>query len=300
VSDPALKNSTRYSRADRSPAVRRTLWIILWVNVIAVIIKVIVGVRTQALSVLGAALESGLDTLNNIIGMVLVSVAAREPDEDHPYGHDKFETLGALAVVGFLSISCFELLRQGISDLISRQAPEVPSTLEVLLIAMSGVLNVFVVWYERRRGRELHSVFLLADAHHTASDIYITALALIALILGKLGLGALDPALAIIVALVIAWNGYEILRDTIPVLVDSQGVSPDRIREALTDLPEIEEIRAIRSRYTASGMLFAEITIGVAADSSVADAHRISDMVEQRIAERLGASEVLVHVEPID
>jgi len=80
-------------------------------NAIVLVIKIVVGVRTGALTVLGAALESGLDLLNNVIGIALVAVASRAPDEDHPYGHDKFETLGALGIVGFLSISCFELLR---------------------------------------------------------------------------------------------------------------------------------------------------------------------------------------------
>ena len=83
-----------------------------------VLVKLVVGMRTGSLTVLGAALESGLDTLNNAIGMFLVSIAARAPDEDHPYGHDKFETLGALGIVGFLSISCFELMREGVTALI--------------------------------------------------------------------------------------------------------------------------------------------------------------------------------------
>ena len=83
---------------------------VLALNALVVLVKLVVGIRTGSLTVLGAALESALDTLNNVIGMLLVSIAARAPDEDHPYGHDKFETLGALGIVGFLSISCFELM----------------------------------------------------------------------------------------------------------------------------------------------------------------------------------------------
>src|SRR6185437_14124772 len=105
------------ARLLRAPGVRRTLVVVLVLNAIVALVKVIIGVRTGALTVLGAALESGLDTLNNAIGVMLVDVAGRAPDEDHPYGHDKFETLGAIGIVGFLSISCFELLREGVTSL---------------------------------------------------------------------------------------------------------------------------------------------------------------------------------------
>ena len=116
-------------RPDRSAAVRNTLLVILVLNLLVVAIKVVVGLRTGALSVLGASLESALDALNNLVGMAVVSVAARAPDDDHPYGHDKFETLGALAIVGFLSISCFELLRQSVTQLIHRRSPQLPMLL---------------------------------------------------------------------------------------------------------------------------------------------------------------------------
>src|SRR5689334_2720024 len=149
----------RPARDAGSPAVRRVLMHVLVLNALVVLIKLVVGIRTGALTVLGAALESGLDLLNNIIGMVLVAVAARAPDEDHPYGHDKFETLGALGIVGFLSISCFELLREGVTALTERRVPHSIAPLDVAVIVGTLVVNVIVVWYERRRGRELGSAF---------------------------------------------------------------------------------------------------------------------------------------------
>lgn len=270
----------------------------LVLNLIVVAIKVIVGVRTGALSVLGAALESSLDLFNNIVGMILVSVAARAPDETHPYGHAKFETLGALAIVTFLSISCFELLREGIVQLSRSHSPKSPSLLELGLIALTLGVNAVVVVYERRRGRELSSSFLIADAAHTHSDLYVTLLAIASLGLTKLGYGALDPVLALVVALIIAWNGYGILRETVPILVDERGLDSADVRRLVERIPRIAEVRSVRSRAGASGVVFAEVTVGVAGSTSVADAHAIADEVEARIAEALGASEVVVHVEP--
>lgn len=286
------------ARARRAPAVRNTLFVILLLNAVVVAVKLLVGLRTGALSVLGAALESGLDLLNNLVGILLVRIAARGPDEDHPYGHEKFETLGALAIVGFLSISCFELLREGVHYLVGGHAPRTPQAGELALILATMGINLFVVWYERRRGEELASAFLLADAAHTRSDIYVTAAALGSLVLARAGMGVVDPILAIAVALVISWNGYQIVRGTVPVLVDERAVDAEEIRRIVRAIPRVRDVRTIRSRASASGVLFAEVTIGVDAHTTVDEAHCIADEVEERIASSLGASEVTVHVEP--
>ena len=271
---------------------------VLVLNLLVVAIKLAVGLRTGALSVLGAALESSLDLLNNVVGMILVSVAARAPDESHPYGHAKFETLGALVIVTFLSISCFELLREGIVQLRRAHVPASPSNLEVGLIVLTLAVNAIIVVYERRRGRELSSAFLVADAAHTNSDLYVTLLALASLLLTRVGFGAVDPVLALVVAVIIAWNGYQILRETVPILVDERGLDSADVRRIIEPIPEISEVRSVRSRAGASGVVFAEVTVGVDGSTSVTEAHAIADEVERRIAHALGASEVIVHVEP--
>ena len=167
----------------RSTAVRRALMVVLALNAVSAALKVGVGARTGALTVLGAALESLLDMLSNGVGILAVSIASRAPDDDHPYGHEKFETLGTLGIVVFLSISCFELLRQSVGALVgAHRVPELRVGDALLLLASLGV-NLFVVMYERRRGRELGSNLLLADAAHTASDILVTALAIASLVL---------------------------------------------------------------------------------------------------------------------
>jgi cation diffusion facilitator family transporter len=271
---------------------------VLVLNLVVVAIKVIIGLRTGALSVLGAALESSLDLFNNVVGMILVTVAARAPDETHPYGHAKFETLGALAIVTFLSISCFELLRAGIVQLSRAHSPESPTWFELALVGLTLVVNGLIVMYERRRGRELSSSFLIADAAHTHSDVYVTLLAIASLALTRAGLGALDPVLALVVALIIAWNGYQILKETVPILVDERGLDSADVRRIVERIPRVSEVRSVRSRAGASGVVFADVTVGVAGTTTVADAHALADEIENRIAEALGASEVVVHVEP--
>lgn len=295
IAQPETRPSVRDGH---SPAVRRVLAFVLALNALVVLVKLIVGVRTGSLTVLGAALESGLDTLNNLIGMLLVSIAARAPDEDHPYGHDKFETLGALGIVGFLSISCFELLREGVSALLSGGSSTHTAPADLGIVVGTLFVNAFVVWYERRRGSQLASAFLLADAEHTRSDILVTLLALVSLFLGRHGGRHIDAVLAIVVALIIAYSGWGILRRSIPILVDERAVQAEELRRIIRDIPGIAEVRGIRSRYSASGVLFAELTIAVPGGTPVNVAHALADRVEEALTSTYGAAEITVHVEP--
>jgi len=282
----------------RVRAIQRSLAIILVANLVVVAVKIVVAVRTGALSVLGATVESALDAMNNVIAMALVGLAAIGPDEDHPYGHDKFETLGALAIVGFLSISCFELVRNAVTQLVHQQLPEAATPLELALLGSTAFANVFVVWYERRRGRELGSALLLADAAHTGGDIFVTVLAFVALLLTRAGYGFIDPWLALVVAGVIAFSGYQILRVTVPILVDQRAVDSAEIRRVVAAIPGILGVPTVRSRTSASGTLFAEMTITCDGGLSVARAHELADAAERAIRDALGAADVTVHVEP--
>jgi cation diffusion facilitator family transporter len=272
---------------------------VLCLNALVALLKIAIGVRTGALTVLGAALESGLDMMNNAVGMMLVSVAAREPDEEHPYGHDKFETLGAIGIVGFLSISCFELLREGVKSLIVGGTARTVERGDVVVLTATVIINIVVVWFERRRGRELGSAFLLADAEHTRSDILVTGLALGSLVFSRRGLEWLDACLAIAVALIIAWSGVQILKQSVPILVDERAIDAGRLRGVVLAVPHIQDVRSVRSRSTASGQLFAEVTIGVSGETSVEAAHHLADAVEAAIEREFGAAEVTVHIEPV-
>jgi len=278
--------------------VQRTLAAILALNLAVVVIKVAVALRTGALSVVGAAIESTLDAMNNVVALFIVAVSARGPDEDHPYGHEKFETLGALAIVGFLSISCFEIIQTAVAELVRRQRPAEATPLDLWLLAATAALNVAIVWHERRRGRALGSAILLADAAHTGSDLVVTALAFGSLLLTRWGYGVIDPWLALVVALLIAWTGIRILRSTVPILVDQRAVDAADIRRVVGAIRGIMGVPHVRSRISASGMLFAEVTITCDGSLSVAEAHELANAAEAAIRDALGAADVTVHVEP--
>ena len=286
------------TEADRGAEVTRVLRGVLWLNLGVLALKVVAFVSSQALSVVAEAVHSSLDASNNVFALWIARVATRDPDEDHPYGHAKFETLGALVLVGFLSITVFELLQRAVTRLLSGEAPDAQGTpLAMAVMAASIVVGLAVTIWEARRGRALGSDILLADAAHTRSDVLTTAAVLGGLIAIRAGHPQVDPWITIAVAVIIARTGWIIVRETVPVLVDERAVDPARIQRVAEAVPQVDACYRIRSRGR-PGQMFAELTIAVAAELDVKRSHEIGAEVERRVASELGAREVVVHVEP--
>jgi cation diffusion facilitator family transporter len=282
---------------EKSSGVRRVLGGILVANLIVVVIKFTVGIDTNSLAVFGDALQSSVDAASNIFGIFVVRVAAKAPDEDHPYGHSKFETLGALLIALFLVLSIFELVRGAMARLMSGAPPLNVSSTALGLLVFTLLVNVGVVWVETRAGRRLKSDLLLADALHTRTDVFITVGVLGGLVLARAGLAWADPALGLIVAVLVGRAGYQILRRAIPSLVDERAFDQTTIQQAAEGVDGVVSAYAIRSRL-AGDRRFAELTIAVDGGADVASAHRIADQVEERLKNSLHLDEVTVHVEP--
>jgi cation diffusion facilitator family transporter len=281
----------------RAAAIRRVFLGLLVANVAVVAAKVVIGVRAGSLSVLGAAVDSSVDALNNIVFIALMGVAGAAPDEDHPYGHDKFEPLGALGILVFLSVSCFELLRTSITGLINGALPPRLTNMEFALLALTLMINVGVTWYEGRRGRELKSDLLVADAHHTRADVLITVGVLAGAILSRRGIRYVDAIVTIAVTLLVAKAGWDIVRMALPSLLDQVARESSTIQSSAEAVTGVTSAYAIRSRR-AAGVVFAELTIGVDGGLSVDRAHDIADRVEERLKSELSLDEVVVHIEP--
>ena len=279
------------------PSVRRVLVGILIANLAIVVVKLGVGLASGSLGVLGSALDSAIDSANNVLALIVTAVAAKAPDEEHPYGHGKFETLGALALVGFLCVSSFELLRGAVNHLTSGGHALPVTNAQVGVLAATLVVNAGIARYERQRGRALESEILLADAAHTSADVLITLGVIVALLLAQRGWWWADPVIAILVVGAILSVAYRVLVRTVPVLVDERFLPPERIAECARGIAGVCDIYDIRSRGGAHGR-YAELTISVDGGATVAQAHGIADLVEARLKQELGLHGVTVHVEP--
>ena len=266
-------------------------------NLFVVVVKFAVGISSQSLAVFGDAIQSSVDAFNNLVGLAIIGVASKAPDAEHPYGHAKFETLGALLIVVFLSVSIFELVLGAFRRLVSGiPVPELDAV-GFMLLGSTLLVNIIVTVSEGRAGRRLDSELLIADAMHTRSDVIITLAVVGGLALTHAGLIWADPVLAIVVALFVARAGYQIVRRAMPTLVDQRAYDEATIRSQAEGVTGVHSAYDIRSRIAATRR-FAELTIAVDGGADVASAHRIADAVEARLREQLEFNEVVVHVEP--
>ncbi len=281
----------------RAAEVRIVLICILVANIAVVVAKLLIGWRTGSLAVFGDAMHSSVDSINNVLALVVISVAARGPDEEHPYGHQKFETLGALAIVGFLSITGFELVKGAIQKLIAGAQPLEISGVQIAILVGTLVVNVAVATYEAHKGRQLDSEILLADATHTKADVFVTIGVLVGVLLSISGIGWADPIVALAVAIVIMVLAWGILARTVPVLVDKHLIPAQELRMAAEAVEGVRSAYSIRSRGSRFHC-FAELTISVDRDVSIEVAHRTADAVETELRSKYGFYEIMVHVEP--
>lgn len=289
----------RAAAPDRTSAVRRVLIALLFANLAVVGAKLVVGYVSQSLAVIGDALHSTLDSLNNVLALIVIGLASKAPDEDHPYGHGKFETLGALAIVGFMSITCFELVRDAIGRLAANRQPPFLTDIQMGVLLLTLGVNAIVAWYEKRRGEELESDLLLADAAHTRADVFVTIGVLIGMLLARRGWWWADPGLALVIALFIVTIAYRLFLRAVPVLVDERAIPDTAIRSLAERVHGVRGVYGIRSRGGTGGHLrYAEVTIAVDQNANVAAAHAIADEVEDRLKRELRLNEVTVHVEP--
>ncbi len=282
---------------NRNAQVQRVLLGLLVANLAVVGAKFVIGLRTGSLGVLGDAVHSSVDAMNNVLALAVIWVASREPDEDHPYGHEKFETLGALAIVVFLSITGFELVKGAISRLTTGTGPLGISPVEFTVLAGTLVVNTMVTIYETRRGRALNSQILLADSAHTRADVFITIGVLVGVLAARAGYWWVDSIVALLVAVVIVILAYTIVARSVPVLVDQHAAPPSEIQLAAEGVDGVISAYSIRSRG-ATDRRFAELTIAVPRDATVEAAHHVADAVEARLRDDLEFNEVVVHIEP--
>ena len=277
--------------------VRRVLSITLVLNILVVVLKLVVGWWTGSLSLLADALHSVTDSANNVLGLVTNQLASPVPDRDHPYGHQKYEAVGALGIAAFLGIACFEILRGAGERLFSKSDPVTMGATSLwFLLAVLGI-NIFVAFYERRVGNRLGSNILIADAQHTMSDIWIT----IAVIGGLIGVWSgvqwLDVALAFPVALLVIRSGWVVLSANLPWLVDEMAIAPEAIHTIVMQVPGVLNCHNIASRGLLGRQVFIDMHL-IVEPQDVLGAHHITEQVEEQLEEEFGPVRATIHVEP--
>ncbi|MBI1880905.1 MAG: cation transporter [Chloroflexi bacterium] len=282
---------------DRFRQVKQVLWQILGVNLLVAAAKIVVGLATGSISMVADGFHSIMDGSSNVLGLVGLAIAARPPDENHPYGHQKFEPFATLGIGLLLLLAGWNVFTSAVTRLREGGAPEV-TTVSFAVMLVTMLVNWLVTRYERRRGQRLKSQILLADAAHTQSDIFVSLSVLVGLIAVKLGWPWVDAVVALIIVVVIGHTGWQIVRSASRVLSDTAVVDPATVEKIALSVTGVKSVHKIRSRGTDQA-IYLDLHIQVDGGMAVEEAHRLGHLVQARLQQELDITDVVVHVEPV-
>jgi cation diffusion facilitator family transporter len=281
----------------QSGGVRRVLWITLALNVAVSAGKVVVGHLSGSLAMVADGYHSLVDGSNNVLGLIVSAFAFRPPDAAHPYGHRKFETAATLVIGGALMALAWQILSGAFGRANAFAAPHIGVLNWVVMAATVGV-NVFVSWYEAREGRRLKSAFLVADSAHTRADLYVSLGVVASFVAARLGAGWADPLVAVLIALVIAWQAGQILVSAFNVLTDRAPIRAAALEPLAAGVPGVLQVHDVRTRGRRDAV-FVDLTVHLDGAMSLHAAHGVADRIEAALQEaHPEIVDVVVHLEP--
>jgi cation diffusion facilitator family transporter len=278
--------------------IRRILIVILFLNWAVALAKLIYGLSSRCASMTADGFHSLSDGASNIIGIIGIHFACQPKDQDHPYGHKKYETLFSLVIAALLFVVAFNLAKEGISRLYNPTAPRIDAISFIVMLCTMAV-NFWVMHYERKKGETLHSDILISDSMHTKADIFTSASVIIALIVVKLGYPLLDPLAATLISLFIAHAGYDIVKQSSAVLCDSAAILDyKKIEDIVLGIKGVKACHKIRSRGRPDD-IYIDLHVQVGPNTHIDDAHKISYAIEEAIKNDIPeVTDVVVHMEP--
>ena len=284
--------------ADRYSAVSRVLLRVLALNLAVAIAKIAFGYSSGAISILSDGFHSLTDGASNVVGLVGVRAARQPPDEDHPYGHRKYETVAAAAVTIFLLLVVVEVLRNAFNHLTGRATGLDISAASFVVMLGTVIVNIIVIRYEGRAAERLASEVLLADATQTRADVWTSLTVIAALVGARLGVPMLDPLAAIVVAGFISYSGYQIARATTGILSDRIVIADTDLERVVLSVPGVLGCHHIRTRGSADHV-FLDLHVWFPADMRLTDAHDLSHVVKDRLMARYPQiADAIIHIEP--
>jgi cation diffusion facilitator family transporter len=284
---------------DRYSEVNKVLYQVLVLNLAVAAAKIALGYATGAVSIISDGFHSLTDSASNVVALVGVSVARRPPDANHPYGHRKYETMASIGILIFLVVVLVEVLTAAADRLVSSGAPPLrvfPEGIGVMAVTL--VINLFVVAYEMKEGRRLNSEVLRADAKHTRSDVLTSGAVLGALFAVWWGYPLLDPMAALLVAGFIGHACWGIAQEASRVLGDQIVIAEGDVRAVVQSVPEVLGCEKIRTRG-APDHAFLDLHLWLPGETPLEQAHATSHVVKDRLMAKFPQlADVVIHIEP--
>ncbi|MDX9773883.1 MAG: cation diffusion facilitator family transporter [Bacteroidales bacterium] len=268
-------------------------------NSLLIIMKLAVGILGNSVSILSEAIHSSIDLIAAIIAFFAVKISGTPADERHPFGHGKVENVSGVIEALLIFVASAWIIYEAVGKLLHPEKPGVLG-LGILVMAISAVINAFVSKRLYKVARETDSVALEADALHLKTDVITSAGVAIGLALMWLtGWHILDPVIALIVALIIIYESWMLLRKAFSPLLDT-ALSDSELEKIKGILKEMNvDYHDLRTR-AAGNQRFVEFHLNAPAQETIETIHQKCDIIEERLAKEFMSIRVIIHPEPKD
>ena len=276
------------------------------VNLLLVGLKAVAGVAGHSAAMVSDAVHSLSDFVTDIVVLIFVRVSARPQDDDHDYGHGKYETVATLFIGLALAAAAVGIVVSGARKLAAWfQGEELPAPGALALWAalISIVVKEILYQYTRIKGRKLDSPALEANAWHHRSDALSSVGAAIgiggAILLGQRWT-VLDPLASIAVGAMLVKVAWDLLGPSVGELTDSSlpADTEEEMLRIIRSVEGVEDPHNLRTRRVGN-RIAAEVHIRLDGGQTLAEAHEKASEVERRFTERFGSqSHLIVHMEP--
>jgi cation diffusion facilitator family transporter len=267
-------------------------------NTCLIIMKLIVGLISGSVSIISEAIHSSMDLMAAIIAFFSVRVSDNPPDSRHPYGHGKVENISGVIEALLIFVAAIWIIVEAAKKLLGEAIELESIAIGSIVMLISAIVNILVSRKLYKVARETNSLALEADALHLKTDVYTSLGVSIGLGLIMItGITWLDPLVALIVAFVIIYESYVLLKKAFTPLLDESwdNVEIDDLEKTLNELNV--NYHELRTRL-AGNYRFIDLHLDLPKDLSVESAHQYCDMIEERLTTKFEKLSVTIHVEP--
>ena len=269
-------------------------------NVVLTLLKLAAGLIAHSGAMISDAVHSASDIFSGLIVLLGVRISTKEPDEQHPYGHERYECVAALLLSGILAVVGGAIGIGAIRDIISGNNTEIPGTLALIAAIVSIVVKESLFWYTRGYAKKYRSTALHAEAWHQRSDALSSIGALIGIAGARMGVPVMEPIASLIIALFILRVAVRIFKDAIDQMVDHScnKEAEEAFRSTALEQPGVLGVELLRTRMFGN-RVYVDLEIAADPNLTLAAAHEIAedvhDVIEKTFPE---VKHIMVHVNP--
>ena len=287
------------SASAQQEATRVTL-IGMWLDLALGIAKIFGGIFTQSFALITDGIHSLTDAITDIFVLVVARIANTEPDDEHPYGHGRFESLGTIGMGVVFFTTAGILLYDSYQRLLDSASIPIPALSGVAIALISIASKEWIYQYTIRVARRLNSSLLKANAWHSRTDAISSIAVLIGIVAAHQGYTWMDTVAAIFVALIIAKIGWELCTDSLRELVDTAIPLPRQrqLQDCILAVDGIQGITSLRSRLS-GGKIILEVRLLVDPRITVSEGHQLGETVSRALTGNFSdIGDVIAHIDP--